>query len=207
MKNLKIERLKKAIALPKFQHKFLLKIALTHPDYIYETTNLREDEQEKLALEHQGLSNLGSAVFAQIVSNYLSSRFPKLGNATLIIIKSDLVSREMIFKFAKKLKLDKFALLAESYNWKHKSEEHKILAGIFEAVLGAIYLEFNRDLEMTEKWLSDRFLEPTVNNLLGDVFKAELEETEGDFQLLNWRESLGIPYLRCSYPNRPLAGY
>jgi len=207
MKKAKIEALKKAIAFPKFQHRFLLKIALTHPDYTYQKTNLSKQELEKLVVEHQGLTNLGSAVFARIVTHYLSSRLRQLGEATLTIIKSDLVSREMLFKFAKELKLNKFALLGESYNWKHKSERQKILAGIFEAVLGAIYLEFNRDLDKTEKWLGDRFLEPAVNQLLTEVFSAELEETEADFQLLNWLESLGIPYLRCYYPHNPLPGY
>lgn len=207
MKKTKIEALKTAIALPKFQHHFLLKIALTHPDYTYEQSNLTIHKQEKLVVEHQGLTNLGSAVFARIVTHYLSSRWRKLGEATLIIIKSDLVSTEMLFKFARELKLNKFALLAESYSWKHKSERQKILAGIFEAVLGAIYLELNQDLDKTEKWLGDRFLEPAVNNLLTEVFTAELEETEADFQLLNWLESLGIPYLRCYYPHNPLPGY
>lgn len=207
MKKTKIEALKKAIAIPDFKHRFLLKIAMNHSDYTYEKTNLRKQEQEKLIVEHQGLTNLGSAVFARIVSNYLSSRWRKLGEATLTIIKSDLVSTEMLFKFARELKLNKFALLAESYNWKHKSERQKILAGIFYALLGAVYLEFERDLDKTEKWLGDRFLEPAVNNLLTEVFTAELEETEADFQMLNCLESLGIPYLRCYYPHNPLPGY
>ncbi len=207
MKKAKIEALKTAIALPKFKHRFLLKIALTHSDYIGQQANLSKQEREKLVVEHQGLTNLGSAVFARIVTRYLSSRWRQLGEATLIIIKSDLVSREMLFKFARELKLNKLALLAESYNWKHKSEGQKILAGIFEAVLGAVYLEFNRDLDKTEKWLGDRFLEPAVSNLLAEVFTAELEETEADFKLLNWLESLGIPYLRCYYPHNPLPGY
>lgn len=207
MKKAKIKAVKKAIALPNFKHDFLLKIALTHPDYIYQKTNLSIEEKQQLFLEHEGLVDLGSAALARIANNYLSSRFRKLGDATLTIIKSDLVSREMLAKFARELKLNKFSLLAESYNWKHKSEGHKILAGIFEAVLGAIYLEFDRDLEKTEKWLGDRLLEPAVNNLLADVFTAELEETEADFQLLSWIESLGIPYLRCYYRDRPLAGY
>ncbi len=207
MKKAKIEAVKKAIALPNFKHGFLLKIALTHPDYIYQQINLDRLEKERLFLEYQGLVDLGSAALARIVSNYLSSRFRKLGDATLTIIKSDLVSREMLAKFARELKLNKFAMLPESYNWKHKNEQQKILAGIFEAVLGAIYLEFNRDLARMEKWLGDRFLERAVNNLLADVFTAELEETEADFQLLSWVESLGIPYLRCSDRDCPLAGY
>lgn len=207
MKKAKIEAVKKAIALPNFKHGFLLKIALTHPDYIYQKNNLSRQEKERLFLEYEGLVDLGSAALGRIVSNYLSSRFRQLGDATLTIIKSDLVSREMLAKFARELKLNKFAMLAESYNWKHKSEGQKILAGIFEALLGAIYLEFDRDLEMTEKWLGDRFLERAVNNLLADVFTAELEETEADFQLRGWVESLGIPYGICSYRDRPLAGY
>ncbi len=192
---LNIEAVKKAsIPIPEFQHPELLEIALTHPNHIYDGTNIIRPEQKQQALEHQGLANLGYLVFCRVVSNYLSDNFSSLGKATLTIIESDIVSRKMLSEFAIDLKLRQFSLLGKSYKWKHKSEQNKILAQMFEAVIGAIYLEFDRDLERTHYWLVEYCLAKGVNQLLTTAFKDD-SDLETDFQLIDWIEVLKVPLL------------
>lgn len=203
----KTEDVKRAIALPNFTHPELLEIALTHPDYIREVSNLNRLEQKKRILEYQGLENLGYVVFSKAISYYLRDRFSDLGEATITIIKSDVASREILAKFAVELNLRDYSLLAESYEWKHKSEQNHILASMFEAVLGAVYLELERDLSLTETWLSDRFLEPAVNRVLTEVFAEEVGDAEADFQIREFLEALGISPPRCSDINRALLGF
>ncbi len=129
---LNIEALKKSsILIPEFQHPELLEMALTHPNYIYDETNIIKPEQKQRVLEHQGLANLGYVVFCRIVSNYLSDNFSSLGKASLTIIESDIVSRRMFYQFARDLKLRQFSRLGKSYKWKYKSEQIKILAQMF----------------------------------------------------------------------------
>lgn len=192
---LNIEAIKEAsIAIPEFEHPELLEMALTHPNHIYDGTNIIRSEQKQRALEHQGLANLGYVVFCRIMSNYLSDNFSSLGEATLTIIESDLVSRNMLSEFAKDLNLKQFSLLGKSYKWKHKSEQNKILSQMFEALLGAIYLEFDRDLKQTERWLVEHCLAKAVNQLLTTAFKDD-SDLETDFQLIDWIEVLKLPLL------------
>ncbi len=192
---LNIEAVKKvSISIPEFEHPELLEIALIHPNYIYDGANIMRPEQKQQALEHHGLANLGYIVFCRVVNNYLSDNFYSLGKATLTIIESDLVSRKMLSEFARDLKLRQFYLLGKSYKWKHKSEQNKILAQIFEALIGAVYLEFDRDLERTNDWLVEHFLAKAVNQLLTTAFQDD-SDLETDFQLIDWIEVLKLPLL------------
>ena len=93
------------IPIPKLQHPELLEIALTHPNHIYDRTNIITPQQKQKVLEHQGLANLGYIIFCRVISKYLSSNFSSLGKATLTIIESDLVSRKMLSELARDLKL------------------------------------------------------------------------------------------------------
>ena len=193
--DLNIEAFKKSsISIPKFQYSELLKIALTHPNHIYDRTNIIRPQQKKQVLEHQGLANLGYVVFCRVVSRYLANNFSSLGKATLTIIESDLVSRKMLSEFARYLKLKKFCLLGKSYKWKHKSEQNKILAQMFEALIGAIHLEFDRDLEQTYHWLVKHYIAEAVNQLLTMALKDD-SDLETDFQPIDWIEVLQLSSL------------
>ncbi|GFZ96283.1 ribonuclease III domain-containing protein [Okeania sp. KiyG1] len=178
-----------------FQHPKLLEIALTHPNHIYDGTNIIRPQQKQRALEHQGLANLGYVVFCRIVSNYLSDNFSHLGKATITIIESDIVSRKVLAEFAKELNLKQFSLLGKSYKWKHKSEQNKILAQMFEALVGVIFLEFDRDLGLTYDWLVESFIGQAVNQVLITAVKDDDSDLETDFQLIDWIEALNLPLL------------
>jgi len=197
------------IPIPKLQHPELLEIALTHPNHIYDRTNIITPQQKQKVLEHQGLANLGYIIFCRVISKYLSSNFSSLGKATLTIIESDLVSRKMLSELARDLKLRKVSLLGKSYKWKHRSEQNKILAQMFEALIGAIYLEFDRDLEQTYHWLVENFIAEAVNLLLTIAFKDD-SDLETDVQRIDWIEVLKLPLLNpnSSYiKNDPLLEY
>ncbi|MDY7005335.1 MAG: ribonuclease III domain-containing protein [Cyanobacteriota bacterium] len=184
-----------SISLSYFQHPELLEIALIHPNHIYDGTNIIRPQQKQRALEHQGLANLGYVVFCRIVSNYLSDDFAHLGEATITIIESDIVSRKVLAEFAKELNLKQFSLLGKSYKWKHKSEQNKILAQMFEALVGVIFLEFDRDLGLTYDWLVDNFIAQAVNQVLITAVKDDDSDVETDFQLIDWIETLKLPLL------------
>ena len=205
--SLNIEAVKEvSIAIPEFLYPELLEIALTHPNHIYDGTNIIRPEQKQQALEHQGLANLGYVVFCRVVNNYLSENFSSLGEATITIIESDIVSRKMLSGFARDLDLKQFSLLGKSYKWKHKSEKNKILAQMFEALVGAIFLEFDRDLDHTYDWLVENFIARAVNQVLTTAFKDD-SHLETDFQMIDWIEIFKLPLLNPNslyFKNNPL---
>lgn len=163
------------IGLPNFKRQELLEIALTHPNFIGEHPKLTPSQQEKRSLESIGLAYLGSTVFSVLVSEYLCDRYGEWGEATLTLIKSDLLRRSTLSQFAHQINLKPFCHLGQSYHWKHQFEQDKMMAQIFEAVVGAVYLEFERDLPRTSYWLVKTFLETAVFDIFCTVEKWRLQ--------------------------------
>lgn len=161
--NVNIEAIKKQLDIPQFNQTDLLKTALTHPSYIYENYNLNRQQKDNAEREYRRLAILGDAIFGAAVVDYLHRYFPKLNQGTISQWKSYLVSRKQAYKFAKSLKLRQFCLLGGSEKWKNEIEQQDLLGEMFEALLGAIYIEFERDFYKFSHWLVKHFLANAFN--------------------------------------------
>ena len=171
-----IESIQDTIGLPHFQRQELLEIARTHPNFIAEQPQLTPSQQERQSLESIGLAYLGSTVLSVLVSRYLCDRYCEWPEAILTLIKSDLLRRSTLSGFVHQINLKRFCDLGQSYDWKHQFEQDKIMAQIFEAVVGAVYLEFERDLNATTHWLGQTFLQGAVDHFLWDAFGDSSDE-------------------------------
>lgn len=157
------------IGFDNFKHLELLEIALNHPDYITEQHNIVASEKQLRILEHIGLVHLGSTVLSAVITNYLYSHFPNLQPETLTVIKSDLINHQMRSQFALDMGLDNVAQLGEQFMWKLEISRNSILADIFDAVVGAVYLECDRNITITQTWLVENFLAPALNTMLLEI--------------------------------------
>ena len=170
--NANIETLKKVIGIPNFKKTDLLDIALTHPSYIYENNTLNRQQQDLQEQEYRRLAILGDSILNAIVIDYLYHNFTGLNQGALTNWKSELVRREKASKFAIKLNLNKLCLLGKSQilNKAVIEDQQKGLFGeLFEALLGAIYLEFERDFSQTYIWLVERFIKNAVDELIDEI--------------------------------------
>lgn len=174
--SLNIEVIKKVIGIPNFKQIDLLQIALNHPSYIYENRRLNRQQQELQAREYRRLALLGDAFFNAVVINYLYDRLPNLNQGKLTNWKSDLVSRNQAYKFSQKLNLSHHCLLGGSERGKAEIWQQDLFAEMFEALLGAIYLEFQRDFSRFHNWLVDSFLGEAFDDLLSQMTDQELVE-------------------------------
>ncbi|MEA5519574.1 MAG: ribonuclease III domain-containing protein [Limnoraphis robusta] len=161
-----LEAVEDWVSLHFFCRPELLEIALTDPDYIAEDPLLTPAQKKLRTLEHIGLVHLGSIVLSTLVSNYLCDRCLELGLATLTVIKSDLITTETLSRFAEKMNFRAFCRLGTGYAHQPQHEQQKILAHNLEAIVGAVYLEFNRDILKTQNWLGEYFLKAAVDELL-----------------------------------------
>jgi dsRNA-specific ribonuclease len=174
-----IEAVKKAIAIADFNQTKLLKIALTHPSRIYED-NLTQQEKHLQEREYRRLAILGDAILGAIVIDYLHEQFPTLNQGEITNKKSKLVSRKKLSEFARKLKLRQLCLFGKSEIAKDESKQLDLFGEMFEALFGAIYLEFERDFSRTRNWLIERFIKKAVDELLTDIqFAEEQLQEEG----------------------------
>jgi dsRNA-specific ribonuclease len=126
-----------------FRNKNLLIQALTTPQLAH----------QKEIKDYQILETIGDAVIKLIfLIKKHKAGVQKPGKITKI--KQQLENDNMLKKIARKyFQLDKFVLKAEAQEIKGT----KILADIFEAICGAIYLDSNEDIKMVEEKIINKF--------------------------------------------------
>jgi len=117
----------------KFRNSLLLAEALTHPSLAYESARPHFDNQR--------LEFLGDAVLQLIVTEALYARFPEFSEGQLTKLRSQLVSRKALAKFASAICLGEYVLLGKGEEASGGRKRHSTLADAFEALIGAVYLD------------------------------------------------------------------
>jgi ribonuclease III len=130
----------------------LLDQALVHSSY----TNERPGE----GASNERLEFLGDAVVSLIVSEALWQRFPDEDEGLLTTRRAAIVSARGLARIAQRLDLGSYLLLGQGAAGSGERRRGSVLAGVFEAVAGAVYLEFG--LERTREWLL-RVVEPELS--------------------------------------------
>jgi len=117
----------------KFRNSLLLAEALTHPSLAYES--------QRPHFDNQRLEFLGDAVIQLVVTEDLYRRFPEQPEGRLTKVRSQIVSRKALAKFATDLDLGTYVLLGKGEESSGGRKRPSTLADAFEALIGAIYLD------------------------------------------------------------------
>ena len=126
-----------------FSDKDLLKLALVHRSYLNEKSTAHELNER--------LEFLGDAVLGMTVADYLYRTYPDLSEGQLTDLRSALVRRETLAKWAKNYELGRYLFLGKGEAATGGRVRPQILAASFEAVLGAIFL--THGLAGVQGWL------------------------------------------------------
>ncbi len=129
----------KAISYNFKNEEYLLE-AITHRTF----ANENKSNKEKIKY-NQRLEFLGDSVLSLIISDYLFKEYPNYKEGLLSKIKSSLVSSQMLSKLSKDLKLGDFILLGVGEEASGGRFKKNTLEDLFEAVIGAIYLDSDID--------------------------------------------------------------
>ena len=159
-----IETVQEAICIPNFKRTDLLEIALTHPSRIYENYKNRQ-QQDKQERDYRRLAILGDTILGTTVIDYLYQEYPDFNQQKITDLKSQIVSRNTCYKFAKKLRLKSLCLLGGSEILQEENKQIELFGEMFEALLGAIYLHYNRTFSLASDWLIKHFIKDSVNEL------------------------------------------
>ena len=150
----------------KFEDTELLNKALCHTSYTNEN-NL------DISLSYERLEFLGDAVLKLCISKFLYNDFENYQEGNLTKLRAEIVSDKFIAVLAKKIGLNDLIILGKNEK-KHKgSEKESILACAFEAILGAIFLEY-KELGLKKAY-----------NFLIENFEEEILSVNKNINILN----------------------
>jgi len=142
-----------------FNNRRLITTALTHRSYL--------NEVEGNDLEHnERLEFLGDAVLELVVTEYLYLNFSN-PEGELTNWRSSIVKGEVLAKVALELDIGNYLLMSRGEEKSGGRTRGLILANAFEAIVGAIYLEFGYDA-------AKNFIEKQLISLLPEIIEKKL---------------------------------
>ncbi len=122
-----------------FKNKDLLKVAITHKSYAYERTG------EDVSKYNERLEFLGDAILEHIVSIYLYNVEPKLKEGVMSKKRAEIVCEASLSRIIRERNLAKDIRLGKCEINTGGNKKDAILADMFEAILGAVYLDGGYD--------------------------------------------------------------
>lgn len=152
-----------------FKDSDLLRLAFTHPSYY--------NEHRKDGIGHnERLEFLGDSVLSLLVSRYLYSHLPMKSEGCLSHLRSQIVGADACVVYTKMLKVEPFLLLGKGESENIGRGRERILADLFEAIIGAIFLDSG--LEGSCDFFFNHF-SSYIDNVMQNPFrnwKAELQD-------------------------------
>jgi len=147
-----------------FDNKNLIIEALTHPSFKHENPLFEYDNQR--------LEFLGDAVLNMIITEILFQRYKEASEGILTQKRIYIVKEETLYKKAKSLNLGDLILLGKGEEKQGGREKISILSDLFEAFIGALYLD--KGYEFTK-------------NFVERIFREEIESVEME---IDWKNLL-----------------
>ena len=138
-----------------FHDKSLLTRALTHRSYLNENPDLPYLDNERLEF-------LGDAILDFVAAEYLYQHFPEMSEGDLTSLRAALVKGESLARFAVDLGLPPYLLMSRGEDAAGGRTRAPLLAGAFEAIIGALYLDQGFD---AARELVLRFVAPAAEQV------------------------------------------
>lgn len=129
----RIDKLESITEIP-IENPFIYVQALRHRSTLVDNDFGPTDSYERLEF-------LGDAVLDLIVTEIIFDLFPEKNEGFLTKLRAKLVKGDTLAMFARRLRLNKLMLLADQVQGQGIENSKSILADVFEALIGALYLD------------------------------------------------------------------
>ena len=150
------------------KNKDLYEMAFTHSSFNCDAKTHHHD--------YERLEFIGDALLGFVVASLLFKFHPELREGDLTKAKANLVQSKSLANYAKKLGFNEYIRAGHSLSIEEASNNQSILEDVFEAVIGAIYLD--QGLDFAIKYLENIYLEDTKNFSMEQIkdYKSMLQE-------------------------------
>ncbi|PTX61256.1 RNAse III [Melghirimyces profundicolus] len=152
--------------------------AFTHTSFAHERKGERNQP------DNERLEFLGDAVLELTVSEYLYQRYPHLKEGDLTRMRARIVCEPSLAFFARELNFGKFVRLGKGEEMTGGRNRPALLADVFEAFIGALYLEKGLDGVR-------RFMKSMIFPRIDDEWLAQATDAKSQLQEAVQQEHLG----------------
>jgi ribonuclease-3 len=150
----------------RFRTESLLHQAFTHASY-------RNEHRRSAVEDNERLEFLGDAVLEIVVSEHLYRTRPDLPEGELTRLRAAIVCEPSLVRLAKKLHFDRYVRLGRGEERSGGRSRPALLADVFEAFIGALYLDQGLD---AVKAFAERHVFPDVLQETPRDYKTTLQE-------------------------------
>ena len=142
--------------------------ALTHPSYNGDV-NTKHQDYEKLEF-------MGDAVLGYVTADLVYKNRPEMSEGNLTKLRSVLVSTKPLANYARKINLPDYIRIGHSITVDQVKSSDKILENVFEALVGAVYLDAG--LKYAYRLISSLLMEDILNYDVDNLtdYKSKLQE-------------------------------
>ncbi|WP_173916511.1 ribonuclease III [Halobacillus sp. Marseille-Q1614] len=153
----------------KFNDVSLLEQAFTHSSYVNEHRKTDREDNERLEF-------LGDAVLELGVSQFLYREFPEMTEGELTKYRASIVCEISLVKFANDLNFQDLILLGKGEEMTGGRNRPALLADVFEAFIGAVYLDkgFDEVVKFLHKYVYPKIKSGAFSHAMD--FKSQLQE-------------------------------
>lgn len=152
-----------------FRNEKLLIQAFTHSSYVNEHRKRLHEDNERLEF-------LGDAVLELTVSQYLFEQFPQMSEGELTKMRAAIVCEPSLVTFAHALSFGDLVLLGKGEELTGGRMRPSLLADVFEAFIGALYLDQGMEtvVQFLGKTIFPKIREGAFSHVMD--YKSQLQE-------------------------------
>jgi len=169
--------LEKAIGY-RFRRRSLLRAALTHRSYRFESAGVASDNQR--------LEFLGDAVLGLLTAEYFFAVFQEEDEGVLTTLRSRVASGKALAELARRIELGAFLRVGKGEEASGGRERRSNLADALESVLGAVYLDGG--MKGAEKVFTRLFV-PLIESLGDDMWEGNPKGKLQELTQTRWKTS------------------
>jgi dsRNA-specific ribonuclease len=159
--DIKLSEAKSSIGIPTFKRDDLLRIALIDLSTLNQA-GISQDERESYTTQYRRLAILGDALFDSVLINHLLEINSNLTKKEIDDWRQEIATRDSLKGFAIELGLPNFSSSWNNKKRQSPEKEPNLWGEMFEAVIGAIFLDRECNFVELSQWLCDRFIHPVV---------------------------------------------
>lgn len=130
-----------------FKDRHLMALAFVHRSHV--------NEHKEVLNHNERLEFLGDSVLGMLIADYLYRYLPSTPEGELSVLRSRLVEASSCYSYIQKQELGQYLLLGKGERMNDGRGRESILADLFEAIIGAIYLDGG--LEAAKRFLFKNF--------------------------------------------------